>query len=157
MKDKLIFRPASETDFNEILKLEEDSFSLYDRLDREDLIELFSGFREGFHMILSDCETIGYSVFLIEDEAGYIESIAVSNKYRRRGVGLLALKHIIKCIIDMNINEINLHVRTDNLAAMSLYEKEGFVKKERVESFYKDGEPAYLYKRNAILDQPFND
>jgi len=147
MKDKVIFRPADENDFEEILKLEEDSFNLYDRLDRETLIELFLDFREGFHMITNDNVIIGYSVFLIEDGAGYIESIAIKNNYRRRGLGLLALKYMIKCIIKMNINDINLHVRTDNPAAMSLYEKEGFVKIDKVDNFYKDGEPAYFYSR----------
>lgn len=145
MNKKIIFNPVTENDFEEILKLEEESFNSYDRLDRKTLLELFSEFREGFYSLVSDGIMVGYSVFLIEKGAGYIESIAINNNYRRRGFGLLALRFMIKCIADMNIKEINLHVRTDNKAAISLYEKEGFVKRMLVDSFYEDGEPAYLY------------
>ncbi len=150
MRENVSFRSATENDFEIILKLEEDSFNRYDRLDRETLVELFSEFREGFYILTDDNAIIGYSVFLIENNAGYIESIAIRNDYRRRGLGYAALQFMIKKIIDMNLKEINLHVRTDNPAAMALYEKEGFVKKGIVESFYKDGKPAYLYSRNAI-------
>jgi ribosomal-protein-alanine N-acetyltransferase len=148
MNRNVIFKPATESDFAEILRLEEESFNLYDRLDDETLIELYSEFSEGFHIIIVDGVMAGYSVFLLEDDIGYIESIAINNNYKRRGLGLLALQHMIKCLGDMGIKDINLHVRIDNNAAMSLYEKEGFEKKLIVENFYKDGEPAYLYSRN---------
>jgi len=147
MNNNVIFRPVTENDFDDILKLEEASFNSYDRLDRKTLIELYEEFREGFYAIISGNVTAGYSVFLIENGSGYIESIAIRNNYRHRGLGLTALKFMIKCITDMNIKEINLHVRFDNREAISLYEKEGFVKKEIIEGFYTDGEPAYLYTR----------
>ena len=145
MKDKVIFKPVEENDFGMILKLEEDSFNIYDRLDKETLIELFSEFSEGFYKIVIDELMVGYSVFLIEDGAGYIESIAITESYRRRGLGLLALRFMIKSMMSMGLKEINLHVRIDNKGAMALYEKEGFMRKEIVEKFYKDEEPAYLY------------
>ena len=151
MNDKVIFKSATENDFEDILRLEAESFNLYDRLDRETLIELFAEFRKGFYTITVNGVVAGYSVFLIEDGAGYIESIAISNKYRRRGLGQLALKFMLKCIIDMGINDINLHVRMDNFPAISLYEKEGFAKKEIVPGFYKDGESAYLYSKKENI------
>lgn len=149
MNRGVFFKPVSESDFEDILKLEEESFNSYDRLDRDTLIELFSEFPGGFYSINSEEMMIGYSVFLIEDGCGYIESIAINSRWRRRGLGLLALRFMIKCIMEMGIQEINLHVRIDNTAAMALYEKEGFVKKNIVAGFYKDGEPAYLYSVNA--------
>jgi len=152
MKNKVIFKPATEDDFDGILKLEEESFNLYDRLDSETLIELFSEFREGFYTIMVNDVMIGCSVFLIEDGAGYIESIAINNLYRRRGLARQALKFMIKCIMEMGIDIINLHVRIDNRAAISLYEKEGFKREGIINDFYKDGEPAYFYSRNNKND-----
>jgi ribosomal-protein-alanine N-acetyltransferase len=151
MKSKVIFKPAAESDFEEILRLEEESFNLHDRLDRETLIELFNEFREGFHIITADGEFAGYSVFLIEDGEGYIESIAVNSNHRRRGLGILALKYMMECLKDRGFEKINLHVRMDNIAAMSLYEKEGFLRTGIVPGFYKDGEPAYLYSRKENI------
>lgn len=143
------FKPATEDDFEEILMLEEESFNLYDRLDRETLTEMFSEFREGFYITKADDVTAGYSVFLIEDGAGYIESIAISNNYRRRGLGRRTLEFMMKCIIDMGLKDINLHVRMENISAMALYEKEGFVRTGIVSGFYTDGEPAYLYSKKG--------
>lgn len=154
MKSNVIFKPAAENDFEEILRLEKESFNSYDRLDRETLIELFAEFREGFHIITADGEVAGYSVFLIEDGEGYIESIAINSNYRRRGLGILALNYMMECLKDRGFKKINLHVRMDNIAAMSLYEKEGFIRTGIVPGFYKDGESAYLYSRQetAVLD-----
>lgn len=152
MESKVIFKPASENDFDEILRLEEESFNSYDRLDRETLLELFTEFREGFNIIIADGEAAGYSVFLIEDGDGYIESIAVNSNYRRRGLGILALKYMMNCLKDRGFKNVNLHVRMDNIAAMSLYEKEGFVRTGIVPGFYKDGESAYLYSRKENVN-----
>ena len=145
LNSKVDFRPVSEKDFDRILKLEEESFNQYDRLDRETLIDLFTEFSEGFYIIMCDDVMAGYSVFLIDSGSGYIESIAVSNNFKRSGLGLIALNFMVKCINRMGFKEINLHVRPDNKAAMILYEKGGFVKKETVAGFYPEGESAYLY------------
>ncbi len=145
MNKMITFRHADETDFDMILNLEKESFNRYDRLDLKTLNELFSEFREGFYIILADGVIAGYSVFLVEDGAGYIESIAISKNYRRCGFGLITLRFIMSRIADMSINRIDLHVRFDNNAAMALYEKVGFVRKKIVEGFYTDGESAYLY------------
>lgn len=147
MNQKIVFKPVAENDFEEILRLEQESFNAYDRLDRETLVELFSEFSEGFYSINLNAIMIGYLVFLIENGAGYVESIAIDNKYRRQGFGQRALEFVIKRIAEMKIKDINLHVRVDNHAAISLYEKEGFVKKGIVEGFYTDGGPAYLFTK----------
>jgi len=149
MNSKIIFKPVTEDDFEEILKLEKESFNKYDRLDRETLIEIFSEFSEGFYTLISDGIMAGYSVFYIEKNRGYIESIAIKNIFRRRGFGRTALKFMIKRMNDMDIKEINLHVRFENREAISLYEKEGFVREGIADGFYTDGEPAYLYTRHS--------
>ncbi len=153
MNSKVVFKPASENDFEEILRLEEESFNLYDRLDRETLIDLFSEFREGFYLITADGVVAGYSVFLVEQGEGYIESIAVYPDNRRRGLGLMALKFMLKIMADMGLKKINLHVRMDNLPAMSLYEKEGFERTGVAPGFYKDGESAYIYSLEVDAKQ----
>lgn len=143
------FRPAGEADFNIILNLDEESFNTYDRLDRETLVELFTEFREGFSVIMVDGTVAGYTVFLVERGAGYIESIAITGRYRQRGLGRLAVRYMIERIKSLNLSEVNLHVRMNNIPAIALYEKEGFTLKEKVPGFYKDGDDAYLYTREV--------
>lgn len=143
--NKVFFKPVVESDFDILLKLENESFNLYDRLDRETLNELYTEFKDGFYLIISDDIIAGSLIFLIEDGIGYIESIAISKSFRHMGLGIAALRYMKKSIRKTGIEKVELHVRFDNHAAMALYEKEGFVKKGIVEGFYKDGEPAYLY------------
>jgi len=145
MDNKLEFKPATEDNFEEIIKLEEESFNEYDRLDMNTLVDLFSLFKDGIHMFTHNNETIGYSVFFIEKGAGYIESISVSPDHRNKGIGKQALLFIIEQLKEKGIKIINLHVRTDNKEAISLYEKIGFIKNGTVDDIYTDGAPAYFY------------
>jgi [ribosomal protein S18]-alanine N-acetyltransferase len=146
---KINFRKITEQDFDEILRVEEESFNSFDKMDSITLSEFFSDFKDGFYVIISDNNITGYCVFFIENGEGYIESIAVYETYRQQGIGLHTLKFIIRCFVKWNIKIINLHVRINNSAAISLYEKEGFVRKKIVEEFYKDGKPAYFYSKNV--------
>ena len=148
MENKLEFKLATEDDFEEIIKLEEESFNEYDRLNMDTLIDLYSLFKDGIHMFTYNNETIGYSVFFIEKGAGYIESIAVNNNYRGKGFGKQALLFIIEQLKGKGIKIINLHVRTDNKEAISLYEKIGFIKNGTVDDIYTDGANAYFYTLN---------
>lgn len=145
MKSRIIFRPATEKDFNTILRLEEESFNSHDRLYEDELTELFKDFSEGFFMILAGDETAGSLIFLIEEGRGYIESIAIDSRFKRMGLGQAAVRFIIETVRGKGITEIDLHVRTDNVKAIALYEKEGFRRIQEVKGFYQDGETAFLY------------
>lgn len=143
----ILIEPLSEDDFDSVLDLERESFTAEDRLDRESLEEFYRGFREGIFKIISGGNFTGYFLLLVNDGDGYIESIAIGKRYRNQGYGLLALKYILNKFDDMGIKKISLHVRTDNRAAIELYEKEGFFRDGVAEGFYTDGKPAYVYTR----------
>ena len=145
--DGITFQNVTRADFADILELEKKSFSVQDQLCMEDFEEFYSSFSDGFYKLLSDSLLIGYIIFFIENGSGYIESIAIDRRYRKNGYGICALRFIIRKFSDMKIHLVSLHVRTDNTAAMKLYEKEGFSKNGRVEHFYTDGSPAYIYTR----------
>lgn len=143
--DRVEFIPATEDHFNIILELERESFNIYDSLDRDSLVELYSEFSEGFTIIKFNGEIAGYSVYLVEEDAGYIESVAVFKRYRGKGLGLSVLRFMVERIRGRGLNRIYLHVRTDNAAAINLYEREGFINSGRIKGFYTDGGDAYRY------------
>lgn len=136
---------VSRDDFDFILDLERESFNVQDQLDRESLEEFFCDYSDGIYKILSGGIPAGYFLLLIDNGEGYIESIAIGKEFRKRGLGLTALRFIVNKFNSMGIKKISLHVRTDNHAAIYLYEKEGFMKTEIVDSFYPDGKPAFIY------------
>lgn len=55
-----------------------------------------------------------------------IDNLAVSERRRRHGIGQSLLKEAISLAIRLGARTATLEVRSSNLAARSLYEKEGF-------------------------------
>jgi len=58
---------------------------------------------------------------------GHISNIAVLKDYRRQGIGALLLEALIKEAIQREMIGLTLEVRVSNQAALSLYEKYGFI------------------------------
>ena len=50
-------------------------------------------------------------------------------------------------IIIRNINEVELEVRTKNVAAIGFYKKHGFKITDTVKGFYQNGEDAYIMRK----------
>lgn len=83
---------------------------------------------------LSDEQVVGFGgVQIILGEA-YITNIAVKNEHRRKGVARSLLNKII-CNCE-GCDFITLEVRVSNSAAISLYEKFGFVSQGIRKGFY---------------------
>ena len=62
------------------------------------------------------------------DKILYVTEVAVSDKYRRKGIAKLMMTAIDKIASIRKIETIYLHVDVDNKAALRLYEKSGFKK-----------------------------
>ena len=57
----------------------------------------------------------------------YIYSFGVDAKYRRLGIGKFMIKCTFENMIDMHCMEASLNVNTNNVAAIKLYQSNGFV------------------------------
>ena len=69
---------------------------------------------------------IGYIIFwLVEDEA-QISNLAVHPDFKRLGIGGTILKQVLTIMRRMDAKQVILEVRPSNLAARTLYEKNGF-------------------------------
>ena len=82
--------------------------------------------------------------WLILDEL-HIGTIATHPEYRRRGIGLKLLTHVLKECKEKGTNVIFLEVREFNYAAQNLYKKIGFEQTGLRKKYYADtGEDAFL-------------
>lgn len=69
-------------------------------------------------------------------------SVAVAKAYWNRGIGRMLMKEIIAFAWENQFEMVDLQVRSDNLAAIHLYEKFGFQKLFTYPGFFKiDGQP----------------
>ena len=78
---------------------------------------------------------------------GHLVSIAVLENYRHKGIGTTLLKQIMKAMEKYEANECYLEVRVSNKAAITMYEKLGFVVRKQASNYYRDGENAYVMAR----------
>jgi ribosomal-protein-alanine N-acetyltransferase len=78
---------------------------------------------------------------------GHILNIAVDPAYRRKGLGKRLLEYALDYCRQLGAERVELEVRTGNSAAIALYQKYGFVIRERVPLYYSDGEDAFVMVR----------
>ena len=75
---------------------------------------------------------------------GHVVSIAVLDEYRKKGIGKALVEESVIGVKTRNCDEFYLEVRCSNTDAVRLYEKLGFVIRQELNAYYRDGESAYL-------------
>jgi len=75
---------------------------------------------------------------------GHVVSVAVLEEQRKKGIGRSLIEEAIAGTKIKKADELYLEVRCSNNEAVRLYEKIGFIIKQRIKSYYRDGEDAYL-------------
>ena len=76
-----------------------------------------------------------------------IPMLAVSENYRRKGIGTELLTSFLKKLSMQNIKQVELEVRTNNTAAIAFYEKHGFAIIDTIKGFYQNGEDARIMRK----------
>ena len=75
---------------------------------------------------------------------GHVVSVAVLDEFRRKGIGRALVEESVNGVRIRKCDEFYLEVRCSNNDAVRLYEKLGFVIRQQLHSYYRDGEDAYL-------------
>jgi ribosomal-protein-alanine N-acetyltransferase len=119
-------------------------------------LEHLEKYSDVFYVAEVEGEVVGYILTRIEEDQaffhpgkkvlkGHIVSIAVREKYRRRGIAtnlLLKVLNVLK--YNYNASEAYLEVRVSNIPAINLYKRLGFTVIKILPNYYLDGEDAYL-------------
>ena len=82
------------------------------------------------------CEGLGFVVLRSFIDVGELMQIAVSPHFSGRGIGSLLLNSAIEHAKDCGLESVFLEVRESNVAAISLYEKSGFLPTRRRKDYY---------------------
>ena len=117
--------------------------SLLSELPEAFIIAEVAGKHVGYIM----CKTeFGFSNFkkLGFVKKGHVVSIAVIDEYRKKGIGNALVEESVNGVKIQKCDEFYLEVRCSNNEAVRLYEKLGFVIKQQLNAYYRDGEDAYL-------------
>lgn len=80
--------------------------------------------------------------------------LSVRKKYWRKGIGAAMMQYLIEWADNNGIRKLNLRVREDNLGAITLYEKMGFLHEGRItREFYIRGSFFSSLHMGLELDQ----
>lgn len=94
--------------------------------------------------LMSDEELAGYIMGMPDDGSIHITNLAVAPDFRRKGYASFMIGQVKELAWELGIGRIFLEVRENNLAAIALYEKEGFTLCGREEGYYEDSGEAAL-------------
>ncbi len=75
---------------------------------------------------------------------GHMVSVAVEDRYRKQGIGKILVEESINGVRSKGCDEFYLEVRCSNTDAIRLYEELGFIIRQRLNAYYRDGEDGYL-------------
>lgn len=79
------------------------------------------------------------AVYYDKDQlVGHILTIDISQKHRRKGIGVKLLQEIEKIFAEKGAVKCRLEVREDNIAAIKLYRKLGYKKAGKLPYYYRD-------------------
>ena len=91
-----------------------------------------------FCVAIENGGVIGYIGMLFVLDEGYICNVAVSQSFRKKGVGSALIQTLVTHCKKNDFAFLTLEVRESNAAARSLYEDFGFVKVGERKNYYTD-------------------
>ena len=139
-----MLRKWTESDLNAICELEKQCFSdpwSLDMLKGEFSLNGFLGY-----LIEENSEIIGYiGVSRVLDEAN-LDLIAVGENHRRKGYAKALFDKALTELFATGTEKVFLEVRKKNIPAISLYEKQGFIRLSERLNYYGNDDAVIMVK-----------
>lgn len=139
MNKQLTYRAMVEKDIDQIVKIENESFTT--PWSRESFENELKKNQFALYTVLEDeDEVFGYcGVWIIVDEA-HITNIALLPKYRGKKLGEALLRKVMESAREKGAKTMTLEVRVTNDIAQSLYRKLGFQNGGIRKNYYTDNQ-----------------
>lgn len=102
-------------------------------------------------------EVQGYAgIWMVEDEA-HITSIAIASGARGGGLGRLLLGGLLRRCLELGARWCTLEVRDDNVPALALYDRFGFVRVGARKAYYQGGQDAVIMWAGNLLSRSYQE
>ena len=143
-----IVRTATVDDITAIMNIENASFDWFTRFPEIMFIYYLRRFSDFFFVVLDSSKSIvGYTFLEPKRGCGYVMSIAVYSRSRNQGYAKLLLEALKSGCSKNGLKKMKLDVRKENLAAIELYTKLGFVKVHTNRDYYGPGMDALTMEK----------
>ncbi len=140
MSENLQIIMAQLSDLDDIQKIENLSFNS-DGFSRRQFSYLIKNANSVFFVVKEAGNVLANLILLKRSGSAKLRmySLAVHPNSRGKGIAHLLIEKTKSYAKEIGCNQIYLEVRTDNLIAIKLYQKEGFSKSGIKNKFYSDG------------------
>lgn len=95
-------------------------------------------------------ELVGYAGLDLAGESSDVMTIAVDPARRGAGHGTVLLETLLEHAADAGASQIMLEVRADNVGAIGLYQRHGFVELHRRRGYYQPGAVDALIMKKEV-------
>jgi ribosomal-protein-alanine N-acetyltransferase len=120
--------------------------------------DILDSFPEGFLVAESAGKVVGYLMMRVEfgfsnikgfslTKKAHVVSVAVLKEHQRKGLGRALMEEGHEAVTVKGCREVFLEVRASNTPAIDLYKKLGYSTSQRLYSYYRDGEDAFLMSK----------
>ena len=149
----IIIRQVTDEDLSVLCEIERESFTI-EAFTKEQIAYLLKA-HNGVSLVAQiDGEIAGFIISSIyqhdERRVGHIYTIDVLTKHRRRRVASKLLGELEKIFKRRGVKACYLEVRTNNVAARELYQKQGYKKVEQLKDYYGKGVHGLQLKKNLL-------
>ena len=145
---KTKIRKFSLSDLEQIMEIEKISFPNRKLFSADYFRKLYQKYPEGFIVAEDKGKILGYAIGEVQKDCGKIISIAVHPAWHKKGIGKKLVNFLIEHFKKENLKKISLHVRKNNLAAISFYQNLGFQILKTIKNCYQNGDDADLMSKN---------
>jgi len=144
--EKIVIRAMSIADLEDVIKIEQLCYS--PPWKKEHFIhEIHSPVSFPFVLTINGL-VAGYLCLMSLFEEAQIMNITVSSQYRGKGLAQMLIEFAVKTAAEKGADNLVLEVRESNAAAISLYEKNGFVRYFVRKKYYEGLEDALLLEKS---------
>ncbi|HEX7129668.1 MAG TPA: GNAT family N-acetyltransferase [Rhodanobacteraceae bacterium] len=141
-------RRATPADLDFLVALEQASFD-HDRVSRAQFRRHIVS-RSAMMLVAEESgQVLGTALLFFRRGAksARLYSIAVARPARGKGLGAALLEACEREARKRGCGAMRLEVRTDNAAAIALYERRGYLRRKREPGFYENGMDAWRYEK----------
>ncbi len=137
------FRKLTEDDIKQVANLEQENFK--DAWSISSIRETFLQAQALIAVAEVESKIVGYCILYHVLDEGEIARIAVSNGFRRKGIGRGILDFVSQYCVEEQVRRLLLDVREGNRTARKFYEQYGFTEDGIRKAFYDNP------KEDAVL------
>ncbi len=149
-----MIREARLDDLDALVDIENQTFE-FDRFTRRTFRYLLTRANAANLVVELDGRVVAYGVLLFHTGTSLarVYSLAVLPSEQGKGLASQLMRSMETHAVEHSCVALRLEVRTDSLAAIKLYEKQGYRRIGSVDDYYEDGQTAYRYEKrlNQLL------